>query len=83
MFLFMVCQGILAKTWTVCPTCEHSSIKQTIQEANAHDTLLIQKGTYREFEILVDKLMNWKLYCNILPQIRKNETKMHRVKEDK
>ncbi len=55
--LIMLLLGPLvwAKTWTVCPTCEHSSIKETIQQANAHDTLLIQKGTYREFEILVDR----------------------------
>lgn len=46
---------VWAKSWTVCPTCEHSSIKKTIQISNAYDTLLIEKGTYKEFEILVDK----------------------------
>ncbi|WP_127021427.1 nitrous oxide reductase family maturation protein NosD [Flagellimonas beolgyonensis] len=44
-----------AKTWKICTTCEYSSIKQTIQLAKAHDTLLVQKGTYREYEIVVDK----------------------------
>lgn len=53
--LFMFGQFIWAKTWTVCPNCEQNSIKQTIQLAMAHDTLLIEKGTYKEFEILVDK----------------------------
>lgn len=45
----------LANTWTVCSTCENSSIKETILRAAPHDTLLIEKGTYKEFEILVDK----------------------------
>ncbi|RIV44272.1 nitrous oxide reductase family maturation protein NosD [Flagellimonas pelagia] len=53
--LLIFAQTVLAKTWTVCNSCGHSSIKQTIQLANAHDTLLVQKGMYREFEILVDK----------------------------
>ncbi len=45
----------LANTWTVCSTCENSSIKETILRAAPYDTLLIEKGTYKEFEILVDK----------------------------
>ncbi len=53
--LSLLCQGIWAKTWKICTTCEYSSIKQTIQLAKAHDTLLVQKGTYREYEIVVDK----------------------------
>ncbi len=53
--LLMVVQIVQGKTWMVCPDCEHSSIKKTITLANANDTLLIQKATYREFEILVDK----------------------------
>jgi len=48
-------QMVWAKSWTICPTCEHNSIKKTIQMASAQDTLLVQKGTYKEFEILVDK----------------------------
>ncbi|USD26947.1 nitrous oxide reductase family maturation protein NosD [Flagellimonas marinaquae] len=46
---------VWAKSWTICPTCEHNSIKKTIQMASAQDTLLVQKGTYKEFDILVDK----------------------------
>lgn len=53
--LLMGFQMGMAHTWVVCSTCENNSIKKTIALANAHDTLLIQKGTYREFEILVDK----------------------------
>lgn len=46
---------VWAKTWNVCVNCEHNSIKETIAIAQAYDTLLVEKGTYREFEILVDK----------------------------
>ncbi len=46
---------VWTKTWNVCGDCEHNSIKETIALAQPYDTLLIQKGTYREFEILVDK----------------------------
>ncbi|WP_127139162.1 nitrous oxide reductase family maturation protein NosD [Flagellimonas oceanensis] len=46
---------VWAKTWNVCDDCEHNSIKETISLAQPYDTLLVQKGTYREFEILVDK----------------------------
>ncbi|SFB97974.1 nitrous oxidase accessory protein [Flagellimonas taeanensis] len=53
--LLVLTQTVMAKTWTVCTSCEHSSIKGTIERAEAHDTLLVQKGTYREYEILVDK----------------------------
>ena len=53
--LFMFGPFVWAKTYTICQACEHSSVKETIQLADAHDTLLVQKGTYREFEILVDR----------------------------
>lgn len=46
---------VWAKTWNVCGDCEHSSLKETIALAQPYDTLLVQKGTYREYEILVDK----------------------------
>jgi len=55
LLLFLLGHHVLAKTWTICNTCEQSSIKNTIERASAHDTLLIQKGTYKEFEILVDR----------------------------
>jgi len=55
LLLFSLGHHVLAKTWTICNTCEQSSIKNTIELASAHDTLLIQKGTYKEFEILVDR----------------------------
>lgn len=39
----------------ICIDCEIKSIKEGIASAADFDTLLIQKGTYREFNILIDK----------------------------
>jgi len=44
-----------AKTIEVCPTCEVASIKEGIALAANFDTLLIKKGTYTEFNIIIDK----------------------------
>lgn len=44
-----------ASTWVVCPDCELSSIKDAISRAAPHDTLLIQAGTYNEYDIRIDK----------------------------
>ncbi|WP_228238301.1 nitrous oxide reductase family maturation protein NosD [Allomuricauda sp. M10] len=55
LLIFLSAHSLWARTWTVCPSCENSSLKETIKSADAHDTLLILKGTYREFDILIDK----------------------------
>lgn len=39
----------------ICPTCELSSLSAGIAAAAPHDTLLVEKATYREFDIKVDK----------------------------
>ncbi len=44
-----------ASTWVVCPDCELSSIREAIQRAAPHDTLLIKAGTYLEYDIRIDK----------------------------
>lgn len=53
--LLMGFQMGMAHTWTVCTTCENNSIKKTISQASDYDTIRIEKGTYKEFEILVNK----------------------------
>lgn len=45
----------IAEQITVCADCEAISIKQAIAMASDNDTLLIKKGTYKEFNILIDK----------------------------
>lgn len=47
--------GGRANTWVVCPGCELSDIRQAIARAAPFDTLLIQQGTYLEYDIRVDK----------------------------
>ena len=44
-----------ANTIVVCPTCEVSSIKGGIAIASDFDTVLIKKGTYKEFNLIIDK----------------------------
>ncbi len=48
-------QFVMGRTITICSTCEVSSIKQGIAMAVEYDTLLIKKGTYKEYNIIVDK----------------------------
>ncbi len=47
--------SIQAKTIPVCVSCAVTSIKAGIAIAKDCDTLLIKKGTYKEYNILVDK----------------------------
>lgn len=44
-----------AKTITVCNSCEVKSIKEAIALAEDFDTIKVKKGTYKEYDILVDK----------------------------
>lgn len=53
--LFLVGFAQEAKTIEVCTTCEVTSIKEGIALAANFDTLLIKKGTYKEFNIIIDK----------------------------
>ncbi|WP_245967250.1 nitrous oxide reductase family maturation protein NosD [Ulvibacterium marinum] len=45
----------MGRTITICSTCEVSSIKKGIALAVEYDTLLIKKGTYKEYNIVIDK----------------------------
>ena len=58
LFLFFIFfKGHTQRTSTVkvCSSCEISSIKTAVTLASAFDTLLVQKGTYKEFDIVIDK----------------------------
>lgn len=44
-----------AGTITVCPTCHTTTIKEAVAQASDFDTLFIKKGTYKEYNIVVDK----------------------------
>lgn len=54
LFLF-VATGLWSKTVNVCGECEVKSIKEGVALSADFDTLLIKKGTYKEFNILIDK----------------------------
>ena len=55
-FIFGFClQFVSAGAITICADCEVKSIKAGIEQAADFDTLLIKKGTYKEFNILIDK----------------------------
>ncbi len=56
-FLILIGGGqfLMGRTITICPTCDVSSIKQGIASAMEYDTLLIKKGTYNEYNIVIDK----------------------------
>ena len=53
--LSFFCFASKANTFSVCPTCEVKSIKEGVSIALDFDTLLIKKGTYKEFNIVIDK----------------------------
>lgn len=46
---------LFAKTISICSSCKIKSIKEGIRIADEFDTLFIKKGTYKEFNILIDK----------------------------
>lgn len=58
-FLILVCflygNMIVAKTIEVCKACEFNTLKSAIASATSGDTILVKKGTYKEFNIVVDK----------------------------
>lgn len=48
-------QSLNAKTIRVCNVCEASSLKRAIVDAMPGDTLLVEKGTFNEHNIIIDK----------------------------
>jgi nitrous oxidase accessory protein len=51
----LLSQFAFSKTITVCKTCNVKSIKKAISVAKSDDTILIKKGTYKEYNLLIDK----------------------------
>ncbi|GER60718.1 nitrous oxide reductase family maturation protein NosD [Patiriisocius marinus] len=46
---------MVSQTIEVCNTCKLNSLKEAISIAKAGDTIVVKKGTYKEFNIIVDK----------------------------
>jgi|TARA_R110002110_G_scaffold85074_4_gene220948 nitrous oxidase accessory protein len=53
--LLLFANLLAARTIEVCKSCEVNSLKLAISIATSGDTILVKKGTYKEFNILVDK----------------------------
>ncbi|PKV49276.1 nitrous oxidase accessory protein [Aquimarina sp. MAR_2010_214] len=53
--IFLLPIFLQAKTVEVCDSCETKTIKEGIARATASDTVLIKKGKYNEFDIVIDK----------------------------
>lgn len=54
-FTLFACHSLSANTITVCTSCEVKSVSEGVALAADFDTLLIKKGTYKEFNILINK----------------------------
>ncbi len=54
-FLCLFVTPVVANTLVVCKTCEHKTIKDGIHKAEINDTVLVKKGEYKEYDIVIDK----------------------------
>jgi nitrous oxidase accessory protein len=54
-FVYIVSTSLWAKTISVCSECPINSIATAIENAVAYDTISIKKGTYYEYNLLIDK----------------------------
>jgi len=54
-FVLFMGVSLWGKTIEVCSSCKVKSIKEGVVLATEYDTILIKKGTYKEFNIVVDK----------------------------
>ncbi|WP_230401561.1 nitrous oxide reductase family maturation protein NosD [Hanstruepera ponticola] len=52
--MFMV-TSMYAQTIEVCRTCPVTTLKDGISAAKPYDTVVVKKGTYKEYNVLVDK----------------------------
>ncbi len=55
LFILFTSTILYAKNIEVCSTCSAKTIKEAVANASAYDTLLIKKGVYKEFNIVIDK----------------------------
>jgi nitrous oxidase accessory protein len=54
-FTLLLVSVLNAQTIEVCEDCPVSKLNDAIKVAKAFDTIIIKKGTYKEYNILVDK----------------------------
>lgn len=54
-FLCLISFSVYGNTLIVCKTCSYKTINEALQQSKAYDTILIKKGTYKEYNLIVDK----------------------------
>ncbi|MBZ0328009.1 MAG: nitrous oxide reductase family maturation protein NosD [Altibacter sp.] len=54
-FLCLISFSVYGNTLIVCNTCSYKTINEALQQSKAYDTILIKKGTYKEYNLIVDK----------------------------
>ena len=52
--LFIISKGY-SQSIEVCNSCEVKTLKEAIAKSNAHGEIIVNKGTYLEHDILIDK----------------------------
>lgn len=55
LFLILLPLAALAQKIEVCKECNITSIKEAITVAKEFDTIIVQKGTYKEYNIIISK----------------------------
>jgi nitrous oxidase accessory protein len=53
--VIFLAQTNYAQNIEVCSTCNTSTLKEAIAQAKDFDTIIVKKGTYKEYNIIVDK----------------------------
>ncbi len=59
-FVFLFSTQVHSATLQVCSSCEFTSLHAALEKSKAGDTLEIQKGTYKEGMIVIDKPLHLK-----------------------
>ena len=55
LFTLFICTYNYAQKIVVCESCKITSISDAIKKAKDFDTIIVKKGTYREYDIIIDK----------------------------
>jgi nitrous oxidase accessory protein len=53
--LFFLSLSVYGKTITICNECSLNTIKKAILNSEENDTIVVKKGTYKEYNIVVNK----------------------------
>ncbi|MCL6296196.1 nitrous oxide reductase family maturation protein NosD [Jejuia spongiicola] len=53
--IFLITSSSVSQTVEVCKSCSVKSIKEALTIAKDYDTIRLKKGTYKEYNIIIDK----------------------------